>query len=169
MRTLRSCLWFLALVLYGACWVLPILEDAIGFDGARVAHEEFWTLVTEGRSIDSIAEVFWVVFFAIGWLANELFLLGLATLQKWPRLAVRSFAFSLGIMISWQIAVWRDFPLLIGYWFWVGAGAIALWLAASRFAREKRLGVGAAIAEPTTLALLLVPILNVVIAVALVT
>ncbi len=174
MRMLRSCLWFLALVLYGACWVLPILDKGkagfyIGFDGARLAHEEFWTLVTGGRSIDSIVEVFGVVFTAIGWLANELFLLGLATLLKWPRLAVRSFAFSLGIMVSWQVAFWRDFPLLIGYWFWVGAGAIALWLAASRFAREKRRGVGAVIAEPTTLALLLVPILNVVIAVALVT
>ncbi len=65
MRILRSCLWFLALVLYGACWVLPILDKEIGFDGARVAHEGFWTLVTEGRSIDSIAGVFEVVFIAI--------------------------------------------------------------------------------------------------------
>ncbi len=167
MRMLRSCTWFLALVLYGACWVLPILDKKIGFDGARFAHEAFWELVTEGRSIDSIAQVFGVVFTAIGWLANELFLLGLATLLKWRRLAVRSFAFSLGIMISWQVAYLGDFPFLIGYWFWVGAGAIALWLAASRLAREKRCGVGAVIAEPTALALLLVPILNAVIGVAL--
>ncbi len=109
---------------------------------------------------------------ATGWclkgcLATELFLLGLATLLKWARLGVRSFAFSLGMMISWQVLAWRHFPLLIGYWFWVGAGAIAPWLAASRLAGEKRRGVGPVIAEPTTLALLFVPIPNAVIAVAL--
>lgn len=164
--------WAVALLLYGACWVLPILVKGktgfyIGFDGARVAHEEFWTLAAKGRSIDSIAEVFGVAFIAIGWLANELFLLGLATVRRRPRLAVRSLAFSLGIMVSWQIAFLDNFPLLMGYWFWVGAGAIALWLAASHLADGKERGVGAVIAEPATLALLLVPILNAAIGVPL--
>jgi hypothetical protein len=49
--------WAAALALYAACWVLPILEDAIGLDGARFAHEEFWKLLTEGRSIDSLGDV----------------------------------------------------------------------------------------------------------------
>ena len=154
--------WTLAFVLYGFCWLLPIIhyKDAVGFDGARVAHEEFWELITEGRSIDAVSDVFQVSFFAIGWLANELFVLGVATFLRWPRIALRSFAFSLGIMISWQIAFREEFPLLIGYWFWVAAGAITLELAATRVARETRHGVGTVLAEPTTLALLLVPILN---------
>ncbi|MDH3474842.1 MAG: hypothetical protein OEM59_14250 [Rhodospirillales bacterium] len=152
--------WAAALALYAACWVLPILEDAIGFDGARFAHEEFWRLLTEGRPIDSVGDVFVVVFFAIGWLANELFLLGVATLLKWPRAAVRCLAFSLGIMVSWQIAFVEEFPLLIGYWFWVAAGAIMLWLAAARLAGQAGRGLGAVLAEPLTLALLLVPALN---------
>jgi hypothetical protein len=94
--------WAAALALYAACWVLPILEDAIGLDGARFAHEEFWKLLTEGRSIDSLGDVFVAVFIAVGWLANELFLLGVVTLSRWPRVAVRSLAFSLSIMISWH-------------------------------------------------------------------
>ena len=157
--------WALALVLYGFCWLLPIIaadKDAVGFDGARIAHEEFWELITEGRSIDAVSDVFGIIFFAIGWLANELFVLGVATSLRWPRIALWSFAFSLGIMISWQIALQKEFPLLIGYWFWVAAGAIALGLAATRVARETRHGVGAVLAEPMTLALLLVPILNAV-------
>jgi hypothetical protein len=159
--------WAAALALYAACWVLPILKEAIGFDGARFAHEEFWRLLTEGRAIKSAGDVFAVVFFAVGWLANELFLLGLATLSKWPRVAVRCLAFSLSIMISWQIAFVEEFPLLIGYWFWVAAGAIMLWLAADRAARETRRGLGAVLAEPVTLALLLAPTLNAVMARAL--
>ncbi len=160
--------WALALVLYGFCWLLPIMSQYestkpyVGFDGARVAHEEFWNLITKGRSIDSASDVVEVIFFAIGWLSNELFVLGAATFLRRPRIALRSFAFSLGIMISWQIGFWKEFPLLIGYWYWVAAGAIALWLAATRMARETRHGVGAVLAEPTTLALLLVPILNAV-------
>jgi hypothetical protein len=161
-----------ALALYGACWVLPILVKEktgfyIGFDGARVAHEQFWDLLTRGPSIDSIAKVFETVFSAIGWLANELFVLGVATVRKWPGVAVRLLAFSLGIMVSWQIAFLDHFPLLMGYWFWVGAGALALWLAASRLAHEKGRGVGTVIAEPATLVLLLIPIVNAAIGVPL--
>ncbi len=152
--------WAAALVLYGSCWLLPITGDSIGFDGARFAHEEFWELITQGPSIDSVGGVFGVIFFAIGWLANEVFVLGVVTYLRWPRIAVRSFAFSLGIMISWQIAFLDEFPLLVGYWFWVAAGAIMLWLAATRLAREKRRGVGAVLAEAMAMVLLLVPILN---------
>jgi hypothetical protein len=63
--------WAAALALYAACWVLPILEDAIGLDGARFAHEEFWKLLTEGRSIDSLGDVFVAVFIARGRLAGQ--------------------------------------------------------------------------------------------------
>ena len=178
--------WAVALLLYGACWVLPIIGDGshgryeagfpcsalpistvthgphIGYDGACLAHELFWGLITEGRDpIGSVTDVLYVLFVSIGWLANELFVLGLvAALLKWPRAAVLAFAGSLGIMISWQLAFLEDFPLLVGYWSWVGAGALALWLAAARLAQETRRGTGAVLAEPATLAVFLVPVLN---------
>ena len=145
--------WAVALVLYAACWVLPIFEELIGFHGALIAHEGFWKLITEQKSIDSVSDVFEAIFFAVGWLANELFLLGLVTLRKWPRVSVSLFAFSLGIMISWQIAYPPTIPLLIGYWFWVAAGSIALWLAASRLARETTRGVGRVLARPMPIVL----------------
>ena len=66
-------------------------------------------------------------------------------------------------MISWQILRLDEFPFLIGYWFWVTAGAMALWLAATRLARKARIGVGVVLAEPAILALLLIPILNIAI------
>ena len=158
--------WAAALALYGSCWFLPILEDAIGYDGAELAHTQFWELITEGHPIDGAGDVFAVIFFAIGWLANELFVLGLATCRRWPRAAVRSFAFSLGVMVSWQVALPEEFPFLIGYWFWVAAGAVALGLAAGRLAHRTRRGVGAALADPLTLALLLAPVLNAALATA---
>ena len=40
---------------------------------------------------------------------------------------------------------------------------MALWLAATRLARKARIGVGVVLAEPTILALLLIPILNIAI------
>lgn len=156
--------WAVALVLYGSCWFLPVV-DFMGkisvFEGTRIAHEGFWNLMTEGHSIGSLADVFTFFFFSIGWLGNELFVLGIvAVLLKWPRAALRAFACSLSIMISWQIVFWDRFPFLIGYWFWVTAGAIALWLAATRFARETERRAGAVLAEPITLAVIFVPILN---------
>ncbi len=159
--------WAAALALYGSCWLLPILDDAIGYGGAKLAHTQFWALITEGRAIDGAVDVFAVIFLGIGWLANELFVLGLATCRRWPRAAVRLFAFSLGIMLSWQIGLYNEFPFLVGYWFWVAAGAVALGLAAHRLARTTRRGVGAALAEPVTLALLLAPVLNAALGVAI--
>lgn len=182
--------WVVALLLYGACWVLPIIGDGsqgryeagfpcsalpissvgdgphIGYDGACIAHEMFWDLITEGGDpVGSVTDVLFVFFVSIGWLANELFVLGLvAALLKWPRPAVLAFAGALGVMISWQLAFIEEFPLLVGYWSWVGAGVIALWLAAARLARETKRGMGAVLAEPATLAVFLVPILNAAVA-----
>ena len=102
--------WAAALALYGACWLLPITDGNIGFDGARFAHEEAWKLITEGRAIESAGDVFGVIFVAMGWLANELFVLGVALLPRRPRFAVRSLAFGLGIMVSWQVAFADEFP-----------------------------------------------------------
>lgn len=159
-----------ALGLYVACWVLPIMDEGgkgvlIGIDGARFAHQAFWDLITGGKTVDSVGEVFGVIFSTIGWLANELFVLGVAVFWNWPRLAVRSFAFSLGIMISWQIVFFEEFPLYIGFWAWVAAGAIVLGLAASRLARQTRRTVGNVLVEPMTVALLFLPILNAAVAV----
>ena len=159
--------WAAALALYGACWLLPIGPDIVGFDGARFAHEEAWKLITEGRAIVTVGDVLGAAFTAIGWLANELFVLGVALLPRRPRFAVRSLAFGLGIMVSWQVAFADEFPLLVGYWFWVAAGAIVLWLAAVRLGRETGRGRGAVLSDPAALALLIVPILNAAIATAL--
>lgn len=159
--------WAAALALYGACWLLPITDGNIGFDGARFAHEEAWKLITEGRAIESAGDVFGVIFVAMGWLANELFVLGVALLPRRPRFAVRSLAFGLGIMVSWQVAFADEFPLLVGYWFWVAAGAIVLWLAAVRLGRGTGRGGGAVLSDPATLAFLMVPILNAALAMAL--
>ena len=72
------------------------------------------------------------------------------------------FAFSLGILISWQIVFWKGFPFEIGYWFWVMSFAIALWLAATNMARETIRGAVINLAKPIPLALLLFPSLIVV-------
>lgn len=152
--------WAAVLALYGSCWLLPIFQDGVGYDGAALAHTQFWRLITEGQAIYGVGDVFAVIFQAIGWLANELFVLGLAICRRWPRAAVRGFAFSLGIMLSWQAVIPEEFPFLIGYWFWVAAGALALGLAAHRLARTTRRGLGATLAEPVTLALLLAPVVN---------
>ena len=159
--------WAAVLALYGSCWFLPIFDDAVGYAGAELAHTQFWELITEGRAIAGAGDVFAVIFVAIGWLANEVFVLGLAACRRWPRAAVRLFAFALGIMLSWQVAFPEEFPLLIGYWFWVAAGTVALGLAAGRLAHATRRGMGAALAEPATLALLLAPVLNAVLGVAI--
>ena len=163
--------WVLALVLYGFCWWLPIVSPEtkiyIGFDGARIAHEEFWKLITKGQSINSASDVLGIIFTAIGWLANELFVLGVATFLRWPRVALRSFAFSLGIMISWQVALLDELPFLVGYWFWVAAGTIMLGLSAIRVAQGTGSRMRGVLAERTTLALLILPILNAAVATGL--
>lgn len=149
-----------ALALYSLCWVLPIVDDFIGFDGAREAHTAFWRLLTGSGSIESTGKFFEAIFISIGWLANELFVLGLVALRKWPLLAVRCFAFSLGIMVSWQIAFPGEFPLLIGYWFWVAAGATMLYFAANTLSRETGRPLKAIVIEPVILMLIVVPIAN---------
>jgi len=156
--------WGAAIALYAACWFLPILDNSVGYDGARVAHQEFWKLLTEGRAIDSIGVIFQIIFFSIGWLVNELFLIGLVVFRARPRLSVRLFAFSLGIMLSWQLALPGSFPLLVGYWFWVAAGVIALSLSAVRVADEFGRKPGTALTEPVSLVLLLFPIANAAVA-----
>jgi hypothetical protein len=124
-------LWTIVFVAYAACWFLPIMADGnnryIGYDGAVFAHEQFWKALGKGfREADS---VFAGIFVSVGWLANELFLLALATFKRWPLASVRLAAASLGIMLSWQIAFYEEFPLLIGYWLWIIAGALLLLLA----------------------------------------
>ena len=156
----RNIAWLASTVLYALCWVLPILDDHIGYDGARVAHEEFWKLVTQGHPIEAPGDIFEIIFFAVGWLANELYVIGLVVVLVNPRIAVRLFAFALGVMISWHLPFLDKFPLLVGYWFWVLAGGTALWLAASRWAEVTGSSMVRVFAEPVTAALLLVPVLN---------
>ncbi len=154
--------WVAVLVLYGACWVLPIIQEGskktfLGYQGARFAHEVFGDLLTGGFDGEN---VFQYVFVAMGWPANELFIAGLVALRRWPRAAVRCFAFALGIMLSWQVLYLAEFPLLIGYWFWVVAGAGAVWLAAGRLGRQTDRGIRDVLVEPITLALFGVPVCN---------
>ena len=136
------------------------MDDYVGYEGARLAHKEFWKLLTEGHSIDAFGAIFEMIFISVGWLANELYLIGLVAFLFQRRIAVRLFALAFSIMISWHLAFLDEFPLLIGYWFWVLAGGIAFYLAASR--RAEDIGVPAVkiIMEPVTLALLLFPVLN---------
>jgi hypothetical protein len=153
--------WAVALALYAACWFLPIIDSDVGYQGAGLAHIMFVSLFENPPPIvDQPVTLFATVFYAIGWMANELFVLGIVTVWKWPRFAVRSLAFSLGIMIAWQIGFAAAFPLLIGYWLWVAAGTITLWLSAERLARQKESVVLSVFKDKVTLALLLVPIVN---------
>jgi hypothetical protein len=154
-------LWAVALAFYAACWFLPIIDSDVGYQGAEFAHIMFIGLFENPPSIvDQPVTLFITVFYAIGWMANELFVLGLVTVWRWPRFAVRSLGFSLGIMIAWQVGFADAFPLLIGYWLWVAAGSITLWLSAERLARQKESIVLSVFADKPTLALLLFPIVN---------
>lgn len=152
--------WLVVAALYVACWFLPIHGGYIGFDGAELAHKEIWKLLTEGTDFDAMEDVFQAVFISIGWLANELFVLGLVTMWKWPHIAVRLFAISLGIMISWQIAFPKEFPFLVGYWFWIVSGATALGLVAARLTNIMQTRFRVVLTDRITLALFLVPTLN---------
>ena len=153
--------WAVALALYSACWFLPIIGRDVGYQGAGQAHIMFIGLFENPPPIvDHPATLFLTVFYAIGWMANELFVLGIVTVWKWPRFAVRSLAFSLGIMIAWQVGFAAAFPLLIGYWLWVASGAITLWLSAERLALQKECVILSVFTDKVTLALLLFPIVN---------
>lgn len=152
--------WLVVAALYVSCWFLPIVLNEIGYYGAELAHKEFWRLLSGEIAIDNLGDFFEAFFISIGWLANELFVAGVVALWKWPHIAVRLFAFSLGIMISWQFAFPKDFPFLVGYWFWVVAGGMALWLAAARLADARQTNIGAILTDRITLALLLLPVLN---------
>lgn len=157
-------MWAVALALYVACWFLPILNGdnpAIGYDGAAFAHEMFFELLAGKISNPiSASTPFLVIFASIGWMANELLILGIIILWKWPRIAVRAIAFSLGIMISWQVFILISFPLLIGYWLWVAAGAIAVWLSAERLARLSESSVFGVLTGRGNLSLVAFPIVN---------
>ena len=165
--------WTAAIVLFAACWFLPIIEGSgkkeyfLGFEGARFAHEKFWALISGGS--DTPKGVAGMLFVAIGWPANELFIAGLLTVAKWPRASLRIFAAALGIMVSWQVGFHENFPLRIGYWAWVAAGVIALMLAAHRQGQSTRQvpgrSAGAALADPVALTLLTIPLLNAALAV----
>lgn len=171
--------WLVVVALYVSCWFLPIhdghINIDIGYDGAEFAHKEFWRLLTGETNLETggpfpnryLGEVFGAVFISIGWLANELFVAGVVALWKWPHIAVRLFAFSLGVMISWQVAFPEEFPFLVGYWFWVVAGGIALWLTAIRLADARQTNIHAVLSDRITLALLLVPVLNATIGLSL--
>jgi hypothetical protein len=161
----RNVLLVAALALYASCWFLPIIDGHVGFDGARLAHSEFWRLLTGDYTVDSPFKIFEIIFISFGWLANELFVLGIIIFRMKPVLAVRCIAFSLGIMISWQFAMLGEFPLLIGYWFWVVSGGMMLYFAASRLSHETGRTIKAIIVEPVTLLLLVFPVANVAIGV----
>jgi hypothetical protein len=154
-----------AIALYASCWFLPIIKGHVGFDGARLAHEEFWRLLTGEYTVDSPFKIFEIIFISFGWLANELFVLGIIMLRMRPVFAVRCIAFSLGIMISWQLSMLDKFPLLIGYWFWVVSGAIMLYYAASRLSHVSGRTIKAIIVEPVTLILLVFPVADVAVGV----
>lgn len=154
-------MWVVALTFYAACWFLPIMDSHVGYQGALIAHVIALRLFEDVASrFEEPVALFGVVFYAIGWMANELFVLGVVTVPKWPRFAVRSLAFSLGIMISWQALYAGAFPLLIGYWLWVAAGVMVLWLSAERLARQMESSVLSVLTDKVALALLLFPILN---------
>lgn len=165
-RTGERMAWFVVLALYGACWFLPILRDAVGFNGAHFAHASFWELVSGKTAIDSGNDILRALFITVGWPANELFVIGVAMVVKRSRLSVRLLAFAFGIMISWQVAFVDAFPLAIGYWSWVAAGGLALWLAAARLARKPRGAARVFFADRPALALLLAPNLIAAITVA---
>ena len=158
--------WAAALTLYAACWFLPILEQSsgrfVGYEGAKIAHLMFVELVEKifASKPRGLPNVFFVVFATIGWMANELFVLGVCTVWIWPGIAIRFLAFSLGIMVSWQVYYAGEFPLLIGYWLWVAAGLIVLWLSAGRLAYRTKSSVLDVITNKITLSFLLFPILN---------
>lgn len=155
-------LWIVTLLLYAACWFLPIIvegdERFLGYQGARFAHSSAWELIAQGETIESAGDVLAVLFRSIGWLANELFLLALLVLRTRPAAAVRLLAAALGIMLAWQLVFIENFPLLVGYWAWVAAGALALWLAAARLAESGARSVGALLSERPTIALFAAPI-----------
>ena len=73
---------------------------------------------------------------------------------------MRFLAFSLGIMVSWQVFCAGEFPLLIGYELWVAAGLIVLWLSAGRLAYQTKSSVLGVITNKVTLSFILFPILN---------
>lgn len=157
-------LWISALVLYAICWVLPILdggkETYIGYDGTELAHTEFWKLVTGAR--DDRVSIIGAIFISLGWLPNELFLLGLLAAWQWPQSAHRIFAVSLGIMLSWQILFHENFPLLIGYWCWIASAVIALSLSVTAEARRTGRSHAQILADPVALIGFGVPIVNAV-------
>ncbi len=146
-----------ALVLNASGWFLPVAGGMTGLGGARFVHEVAWEMIERDHAVDSASDVLGVMFRAIGWSFQELFILGIAVLRWRPRIAVRLFALALGILISWQILFWEYFPFLIGYWFWVMSFAISLWLAATDMARETIRGAVITLAKPIPLALLLFP------------
>ena len=79
--------WAVALALYAACWFLPIIDSDVGYQGAGLAHIMFVRLFENPPPIaDQPVTLFATVFYAIGWMANELFVLGIVTVWKWPRL-----------------------------------------------------------------------------------
>ncbi len=153
-----------ALVLNASGWFLPVAGGMTGLDGVRWVHEAAWEMIERDHSVDTVSDVLGVMFRAIGWSFQELFILGIAVLRWRPRIAVRLFALALGILISWQVLfVGENFsPFLIGYWFWATSFAIALWLAATNMARETIRGAVITLARPIPLALLLFPSLIVV-------
>jgi hypothetical protein len=155
----RKILWTFSVGLFAACWLLPILDDNVGYDGAYLAHRTAWKLITQGHELSGVGDLFEIVFIAIGWLANEFYVIGLALVLFSRRGAVRYFAFAVGIMVSWQLGFINEFPLLIGYWVWVAAGGIALWLSASTEVTEKMTSTVKVLTDPPTTALLLFPIL----------
>lgn len=156
--------WGAVILLFAICWVLPILEGErgkafyFGYDGAKLAHTEFWNFVSGAR--EEPTSITGAIFISIGWLANELFVLGLFAAWRWPLTAQRFFAISLGIMLSWQVLFLESFPLLIGYWCWIASAAIALALSAVAESRRTERTPTQVLADPVTLIGFGIPLVN---------
>lgn len=149
--------WAVTLMLFGVCWLAPAhyLDDSVilGYRAAEIAHLLFFDLFSRSSPLD-----FKTLFISIGWMANEAFVVGCVLARRRSRLAHRCFAFSFGIMIGWQIAFLRWPLFAIGYWVWVIAGAMALWLSARRWADTMGRSTASILADKVTMSLVALPI-----------
>jgi hypothetical protein len=146
-------LWLVAIGLHVAGWFLPIPIVGAGYEAVVIAHKQFADLL-QGFPGDAD-----IIFFASGALVTELFLLGVITVWKWPKFALRTFALSLGSTLSWQV-MFIDINLFGSvYLSWLLAAAMASGLAAERLAHEKGVGIRTVLTDKIALALLLFPII----------
>ena len=66
-------------------------------------------------------------------------------------------------MISWQLAFPKELPFLIGYWIWIAAVAIALWIVTLRLIEIEQIDLRAVLGDRFSQTLFLTPVLNAVV------